>query len=113
MIQLRPTEISDWVNPKYINLGKYSIEKLNLIILIYCMIYIIYIIPNLSNKKIQTPLSKLKTLFIFRVTIKKIIFSKLCIQLNRDLRREAEKEGNKIKKQNAKLRNNVIFGKSI
>ena len=26
---------------------------------------------------------------------------------------EAEKEGDKIKKQNAKLRNNAIFGKSI
>ena len=31
-----------------------------------------------------------------------------------ELPREAEgKEGNKIKKQNIKLRNNVIFGKSI
>ena len=27
--------------------------------------------------------------------------------------RKAEKEGNKIKKRNAKLRNNAIFGKSI
>ena len=29
------------------------------------------------------------------------------------MQREAEKEGNKIKKQNAKLRNNGIFGRSI
>ena len=32
---------------------------------------------------------------------------------NTDLRRKAEKEGNKIKKQNAKLKNNAIFGKLI
>ena len=30
-----------------------------------------------------------------------------------DLKREAEKEGNGIKKENAKLRNSAIFGKSI
>ena len=35
------------------------------------------------------------------------------MKLNTDLRREAEKEGKKIKKQNAKLRNNAVFGKSI
>ena len=29
------------------------------------------------------------------------------------MRREAENEGNKIKKQNAKLRSNAIFGRSI
>ena len=35
------------------------------------------------------------------------------IERNRYLQRQAEKEGNKIKKQNHKLRNNAIFGKSI
>ena len=35
------------------------------------------------------------------------------IEQNTELQREAEKEGNKIKNQNAKLRNNSIFGKSI
>ena len=34
------------------------------------------------------------------------------IERNTDLQREAEKKGNKIKKQNAKLRNNPIFDKS-
>ena len=33
------------------------------------------------------------------------------IECNIELRREAEKEGNKIKNQNAKLRNSDIFGK--
>ena len=32
---------------------------------------------------------------------------------NTDLQKEAEKESNKIKKQNGKLRTNAIFGKSI
>ena len=35
------------------------------------------------------------------------------IKRNTDLRREAEKEGNKRKKQNAKLRKNATFGKSM
>ena len=35
------------------------------------------------------------------------------IKRNTDLQREAEKECNKINKQNAKLRNNAIFCKSI
>ena len=54
----------------------------------------------------QTPLSKLKTLFKFRFTIKKnhrILefkqpFLKPYIKCNTDLQREAEKEGNKVKK---------------
>ena len=37
-------------------------------------------------------------------------FLKPYIKCSTDLRREAEKEGNQIKKQNAKLRNNAIFG---
>ena len=74
----------------------------------------------------QTPLSKLKTFFKLRVTIKKYLYNiriqarsiyyiqvKRYMKLNRDLRREAEKEGNKIKKQNSKSINNAIFGKLI
>ena len=38
---------------------------------------------------------------------------KPCIERNTDLRKEAEQEGNKIKKQNARLRNHAIFDKSI
>ena len=38
---------------------------------------------------------------------------KIQIQRNTDLQREAAKEVNKIKKPTVKLRNNVIFGKSI
>ena len=40
-------------------------------------------------------------------------FLKPYIERNTELRGEEEKEGNKIKKENAKLRNNSIFGKSI
>ena len=48
------------------------------------------------------------------VTIKKIIkIIKPYIKCNTDLQRNADKEGNKIKNQNAKLRSSVIFGKSI
>ena len=63
-------------------------------------------------KKLQTSISKLKTLYKFRVTIKKIIeyqisnkepFLKPYIERNTDLRREARKERNKTKNQNAKL----------
>ena len=39
-------------------------------------------------------------------------FLKLYIECNTDLRREARKESNKVRKK-AKLRNNAIFGKSI
>ena len=63
-------------------------------------------------------------LFRFRFRIKRIKFHRILefkkrpflkphIRRNTDLPREAEKKGNKIKKQNAKLRNNGIFGKSI
>ena len=38
---------------------------------------------------------------------------KIHIQRNTDLQREAAEEVNKIKKPTVKLRNNVIFGKSI
>ena len=38
---------------------------------------------------------------------------KIHIQRDTDLQREAAKEVNKIKKPTVKLRNNVIFGKSI
>lgn len=48
------------------------------------------------------------------VTIKKIIkIIKPYIKCNTDLQRNADKEGNKIKNQNAKLKSSVIFGKSI
>ena len=40
-------------------------------------------------------------------------FLKANIECNTDLQREAEKEDNKIKKQNAELRNNAIYGKSM
>ena len=40
-------------------------------------------------------------------------FLKAYIDWNTELRRGAKKERNKIKKQNAKLRNNAIFSKSI
>ena len=40
-------------------------------------------------------------------------FLKPCIERNTDLRKETEQEGNKIKKQNARLRNHAIFDKSI
>ena len=64
----------------------------------------------------------MKILYKFRATIKNIHrilefkqepFSKPNIKRNTDLQREADKEGSKIKKQNAKLRSNAIFGKSI
>ena len=35
------------------------------------------------------------------------------MESNTELRREAEKEDNKMKRQNSILRNNVVFGKSI
>ena len=66
--------------------------------------------------------SELKTLFKFRITIKethRILefkqepFLEPYIEGNTDLGRETKKEGNKIKKQNSKLRNSAIFGKSI
>ena len=44
---------------------------------------------------------------------KRAPFFKPFIKRNTDLQRETEKEGSKIKKQNAKLGNNAIFGKSI
>ena len=58
----------------------------------------------------------------FRVTVKENDrisefkqepFLKPYIERNTELRGEEEKEGNKIKKENAKLRNNSIFSKSI
>ena len=70
----------------------------------------------------QTPLWKLKHLFKYTITIEKnhgILelkqksYLKPYIECNIELQREAEKEGNKIKKQNAKLRNSGIFGRSI
>ena len=45
--------------------------------------------------------------------MKQETFLKPYIERNTELQREAEKEGNKIKKQNSKLRNKAIFGKSI
>ena len=35
------------------------------------------------------------------------------MESNTELRREAEKEDNKMKRQNSILRNNAVFGKSI
>ena len=46
-------------------------------------------------------------------TFKQKPILKSYIEHNTDLQKEAEKEGNKINKQNGKLRNNAIFGKSI
>ena len=45
--------------------------------------------------------------------VKQEPFWKPYVERNIDLERRAEKEGNKIKKQNAKLRNNATLGKSI
>lgn len=79
-------------------------------------------IPNLSNKrKYKLHYQNLKQRV--RITIKKTInrvlqlkqspFLKPYFECNRRLKKEIEKIGNKVKKQNARLRNNVIFGKSI
>ena len=63
-------------------------------------------ILNLGNKKIQTTLPKLRLLFKFRITIKKIHrilelkqepFLKQYAKRNTDLQREAQKKGNEIK----------------
>ena len=70
----------------------------------------------------QNPLSKLKNYLSLGLQInenhrilefKKEPFLKPYIERNTDLPIEAEKERNKIKRQNAKLRNNAIFGKSM
>ena len=69
----------------------------------------------------QTQWSRLKTLFKVGTTNKKMhrvlefqqkALLKPFIKRNTELVKEAEKEGNEVKKQNAKLRSNVIFGKS-
>ena len=63
-------------------------------------------------------------MFKFRVTLfkkklyrilefKQESFLKPYIERNTEFRKETEKEGNKIKKQNAKLRSSAISGKSI
>ena len=81
------------------------------------------LIPNLGNKrKYKFYYQNLKLHFSLWLQLKKnhrILefkrepFLKPYIECNRDLLRETEKEGNKIKKPNAKSRNNAIFGKSI
>ena len=81
------------------------------------------LIPNLDNKrKYKLHYQNLELDLNLGLQMKKndrIIefkqdpFLKPYIERNTDLRREAEKEGNKIKKQKAKLRNNSIFGKLI
>ena len=80
-------------------------------------------IPNLGNKrKYKLHYQNMKLYFSLELQLKKIYrklefkqqpFLKPYIKCNAELQREAEKEGNKIKKQNAKLRNNATFGKSI
>ena len=62
-------------------------------------------------KKKKTPLSNIKTLFKFGDTREPFLIS--YIESNTELRREAEKEDNKMKRQNSILRNNAVFGKSI
>ena len=81
------------------------------------------LIPILVNKrKYKFHQQNLKLYLNLGLQLKKIHrilefkqepFLKPYIKHNTDLRRESEKEGNKIKKQNSKLRNNSIFGKSI
>ena len=81
------------------------------------------LISNLGNKrKYKLHYQNLKTLFKFRVAVKKnhrILkfkpepFLKANIECNTDLQRQVEREDNKIKKQNAELRNNAMYGRSI
>ena len=69
------------------------------------------VIPNLENKiKYRLHYKNLVLFFKFRTTIKKIhrilkikqeLFLKPYIDLSTDFKREAEKEGDKIKKRNA------------
>ena len=68
---------------------------------------------KLKKKKFKkkTPLSNIKTLFKFGDTREPFLIS--YIESNTELRREAEKEDNKMKRQNSILRNNAVFGKSI
>ena len=55
----------------------------------------------------------LQLLKIHRVLeLKQKAFLKPYIEHNAELRREAEKEGNDVKKQHAKLRDNAICGKN-
>ena len=80
------------------------------------------LIPNLGDKrKYKLHYQKLKLYLNSGLLLRKIHriqefkqepFLKPYIECNTDLRREAEKEGNK-KKQNAKLKNNAAFGKLI
>ena len=73
-------------------------------------------IPNLGNKRKYKVHFKTWD-FVWGYTTKKFKqfkqepFLKSYIERNTELQREVEK-GNKIKKQNAKLRNNAIFGNS-
>lgn len=67
-----------------------------------------------KQTKIQTPLLKLKALCKFRFAIKKFpknirTQTRTIFKLHTYLREEVEKEGNKIKIQNAKLRNCYIW----
>ena len=75
-------------------------------------------IRNLGNKKCKLNYKNLK-LFAARIKIKKnerVIefkqkaFLKPYIECNTKLQKQAEKEGNRFKTQNSKLRNNAIFG---
>ena len=80
------------------------------------------LIPNLGNKrkcKLHYQNLKLYLNLGLQFKIQKILefkqvpFLKTYIEHNTELQRGAEKEGNKIKKQNAKRRNSAIFGESI
>ena len=83
----------------------------------YLLVKSFFFFINWQQKKIKILLSKLTTSFKFKITIKKNHgllefkqgqFLKPYIENNTELWKEAEKEGNKIKKQNAKSRNNAI-----
>ena len=74
------------------------------------------------KQKIQTPLSKLKTLFKVKIKLKRSPrvleskqspFLKPYIERNTELQKESEKDFNKVKKQNDKSTNKALFGKPI
>ena len=79
-------------------------------------------ISNLGHKKYKLHYENLKLYLELGLKLKKVHrvlefkqtpFLKPYIKRNTELRKQPEKEGNKIKKQNAKVRKNVISGKSI
>ena len=65
----------------------------------------------IQSRKLKKKKLNIKTLFKFGDTREPFLIS--YIESNTELRREAEKEDNKMKRQNSILRNNAVFGKSI